>query len=132
MPSARMSRPSIRGALPPNSFSQSTRSSARDNCRKLSISISPLRWLSIEPPLMDAASLLTRVCAERRDRSGDRALGRGAQSRCLASALALARGILHSDAVDPLAASLLRHQREAELLAHHAREEPAHRVGLPA
>ena len=74
-----------------------------------------------------AASPLTRVSAraERRDRFGDRALGHGLPSGRLAAALALACGILDRDAVDPLGAGLLGHEREAELLAHHACKEPA-------
>jgi hypothetical protein len=39
------------------------------------------------------------------------------------TALDLARGILDRDAVDPLGAGLLGHERKAELLAHHACEE---------
>src|SRR3954469_15256487 len=39
--------------------------------------------------------------------------------------LALAHGILDRDAVEPVGAGLLGHEREAGLLAHHACKEPA-------
>ena len=49
--------------------------------------------------------------AERRDRFGDRALGHELPSCRLAAPLALAHGVLDRDAVDPLAAGLLGHER---------------------
>src|SRR5438045_4122200 len=40
--------------------------------------------------------------------------------------------LARDDAVDPLTVSLLGFEREAELLAHHPREEPADGLLLPA
>src|SRR6266436_10047968 len=54
------------------------------------------------------------------------------ESSGLASGLALARRGLAADAIDARVAGLLGYQREAEPLAHHAGEEAAHGVLLPA
>src|SRR6266478_2288728 len=104
--------------------------STRDNCSKLSISIFPLRCCSIEPPL-PVRSVLSWVPPSAAIIRDIGARSRTFSSGRLASALALVGRVLELDAVHPLGAGLLRHQRKAELLAHHARKEPAHRVRLP-
>src|SRR5712671_2368186 len=62
----------------------------------------------------------------------DRMIAGSCGSSGLASGLALARLGLAADAIDARVAGLLGYQRQAELLAHHAGEEAAHRVLLPA
>src|SRR5215211_5591505 len=64
----------------------------------------------------------------------DRMTGEASPSRRLAARLALALGgrFTGDDAVDPLLASLVGHEVEAELVAHHCGQEAAHRVRLPA
>src|SRR5205085_12441405 len=65
--------------------------------------------------------------------SASRSTGRRAMlSRRLATRLALAlrRGFPGDDAIDPLLAALLGHERQAELVAHHPGKEAADRVGL--
>src|SRR4051812_36547010 len=64
----------------------------------------------------------------------DRTNGEPCRSRRLATRLALALrgGFAGDDAIDPLLAGLLGHERQAELVAHHTGKEAAHRVRLPA
>src|SRR5712671_2787739 len=72
-------------------------------------------------------------CGRSRPRSPrDRMIAGSCGSSGLASGLALARLGLAADAIDARVAGLLGYQRQAELLAHHAGEEAAHRVLLPA
>src|SRR6266446_6733988 len=64
----------------------------------------------------------------------DRTIGESYRSRRLATRLALAlrRGFPGDDAIDPLLAGLLGHERQAELVAHDPGKEAADRVRLPA
>src|SRR6266852_5077749 len=64
---------------------------------------------------------LTTPSASIVSRSGAR---RSYWSCRLAGRLAFARGIFGHDAIDPLHSGLLGHERQAELLAHHAGKEP--------
>src|SRR5262249_34293906 len=123
-----------RGGFSANSRSQIIRSSAREKRSRCSMFVFSFWWWSMVVSL-SIVRLRRRWCCfgpsapiDPRSEAGP---DLSTSSCSLFSRLALARGTLGLDAVDPLLPGLLGHERKSELLAHHAGKEAADRVWLP-